>query len=67
MCMAAYLLLPTGGDLTLGDVEAWVKKARSLGAESSSPVKFGEGSSEDGSHAPKLSVPVHVTRTVLPD
>jgi hypothetical protein len=65
--MAAFLLLPASADLTLADVEAWVARARSLGADDDSVVRVGEPpleSKRDGSLA--LCVPVTVTRTVLP-
>jgi hypothetical protein len=67
--MAAFLLLPlpSGTDLTLGDIEAWLKRARALGATDESPVTLGEPPA--AAHQPgttTLSVPVNVTRTVLP-
>ena len=52
--MAAFLLLPASADLTLADVEAWVARARSLGADDDSVVRVGEPpleSKRDGSLA----------------
>jgi len=65
--MAAFLLLPAGTDLTLGDIETWISRARALGATDASPVQIGEPPlARDGNGAMTLSVPVTVTRTVLP-
>lgn len=65
--MAAFLLLPIGADLTLADVEAWVARARSLGASDSAPVKVGPPPlAESDSSEEALSVPVTVSRTILP-
>jgi hypothetical protein len=65
--MAAFLLLPIGADLTLADVEAWVARARALGASDSAPVKVGPPPlAESDSSGEALSVPVTVSRTILP-
>jgi hypothetical protein len=65
--MAAFLLLSADTDLTLGDIESWAARARALGATATSPVDFGEPPlPADGDHALTLSVPVIVTRTILP-
>jgi hypothetical protein len=65
--MAAFLLLPTGADLTLADVETWVARARTLGASDSSPVQVGTPPlAPDNSAEVALSVPVTVSRTILP-
>ena len=65
--MAAYLLLPTESGITLADVEAWAARARTLGASAVSPVRVGASplaaGREDGV---TLSVPVTVTRRILP-
>jgi hypothetical protein len=73
--MAAFLTLPVGSDLTLADVEAWVYRARTLGAGDDAPVRLGDPpvpkevpagvGASNGSLT--LSVPVSVTRTILPD
>lgn len=68
MRMAAYLLLPTGSNLTLGDIEGWIKRARALGADESTPVELGEppkAANQPGTV--QLSIPVTVSRTILPD
>ncbi|WP_020577369.1 hypothetical protein [Actinopolymorpha alba] len=65
--MAAFLLLPTGSGLTLADVEAWVSRARTLGAPDDAPVHIGEPPlADENTDTVALSVPVIVTRTVLP-
>jgi hypothetical protein len=66
--MAAYLQLSADTDLTLGDIEAWAARARALGATAASPVDYGDDQPlpADGKHALMLSVPVVVTRTILP-
>ncbi len=65
--MAAFLLLSTDTDLTLGDIEAWAARARALGASAASPVQLGEPPlSAEGNDALTLSVPVVVSRTILP-
>ena len=65
--MAAYLLLPTDTDLTLADIEAWASRARALGASDSSPVLIGEAPlAPERNGMLTLSVPVTVTRTILP-
>jgi hypothetical protein len=65
--MAAFLLLPIGADLTLADVEAWVARARALGASDSALVRVGPPPlAESDSSEEALSVPVTVSRTILP-
>ncbi|MEQ7124952.1 hypothetical protein ABN034_10560 [Actinopolymorpha sp. B11F2] len=65
--MAAFLLLPTGADLTLADVETWVARARALGAADSAPVQVGTPPlAGDDSAEVALSVPVTVSRTIIP-
>jgi hypothetical protein len=65
--MAAFLLLSADTDLTLGDIESWAARARALGATATSPVDFGDPPlPADGGSPLTLSVPVVVTRTILP-
>ncbi|GAA5039905.1 hypothetical protein [Actinopolymorpha pittospori] len=66
--MAAFLVLPTGSGLTLADVEAWVSRARTLGASAVSQVRVGDSplaAGHDGGMT--LSVPVTASRRVLPE
>lgn len=39
--MTAYLTLRAGSDLTISDIAAWLDRARTLGAEDTSPVRLG--------------------------
>ncbi|MGH3322730.1 MAG: hypothetical protein ACRDN9_21640 [Streptosporangiaceae bacterium] len=39
--MTAYLTLKAGADLTISDIEAWIERARTLGADDSTPVQLG--------------------------
>jgi hypothetical protein len=65
--MAAFLLLPTGADLTLADVETWVARAKALGASGTAPVQVGAPPlAPDDTDAVVLRVPVTVSRTILP-
>ncbi|MGH3490837.1 MAG: hypothetical protein ACRDP8_23370 [Actinopolymorphaceae bacterium] len=65
--MAAFLLLPTGADLTLADVETWVARAKALGASGTAPVQVGAPPlAPDDSDEVVLRVPVTVSRTILP-
>ncbi|GAA2755458.1 hypothetical protein [Actinopolymorpha rutila] len=65
--MAAFLCLPTGSGLTLADIEDWASRARALGAADDAEVVVGEPPLADGGEPLTLSVPVNVSRTVLPD
>ncbi len=68
MCrMAAFLCLPTGSGVTLADIEDWVSRARALGAGADAEVVVGDPPLAAGGEPLTLSVPVSVSRTVLPD
>ena len=63
--MAAFLLLPTGSNITLADVEAWTERARTLGASATSPVRIGPSPLAHGGGV-TLSVPVTAAGRILP-
>ncbi|MGW5361976.1 hypothetical protein [Actinopolymorpha pittospori] len=66
--MAAFLVLPTGSGLTLADVEAWVSRARTLGASEISQVRVGASPLAAGNDGGvTLSVPVTASRRILPE